>query len=142
MFLDSNYAYETDRHRDKLVTWLQAPESHYLVVLAYNDAVALLDGKTFVSAAGGTWGRSHLMLGDLEKSFPFANELTAGIERFTALDGRVTFLLKENPEKKVLHTVQVERNGFIESLLSGTRLEGVDYTYFGDRAYTRFIRAE
>jgi hypothetical protein len=42
----------------------------------------------------------------------------------------------------VLHTVQVEKNGFIESLLSGTKLEGVDYTYFGDRAYTRFIQGD
>jgi hypothetical protein len=52
------------------------------------------------------------------------------------------FLLKENPEKKILHTVQVERNGFIESLLSGTSLEEVDYTYFGGRAYSRFIRSD
>ena len=56
------------------------------------------------------------------------------------LEGRVEFLLKENPERKVLHTVQVEKNGFIESMLSGTKRQGVGYTYFGDRAYSRFIR--
>jgi hypothetical protein len=141
-FLDANYAYDTDLHRDKLVAWLKATDAHRLVVLAYNDAVALLDGKPFVSASGGTWGRSHQMLADLEPSFPFARNLTGGIERSTALDGRVAFLLKENPERKIYHTVQVERNGFIESLLSGTTLEGIGYTYFGERAYTRFIRAD
>jgi hypothetical protein len=141
-FLDANYGYETDHHRDKLATWLKASDRHYLVVLAYNDAVALLDGKPFVSASGGTWGRSLLMQGDLEASFPFARDLTADMRRFHALDGRVKFFLKENPEKKVLHTVQVERNGFIEGILSGTSLEGVDYTYFGDRAYSRLIRAD
>ncbi|WP_074304792.1 hypothetical protein [Singulisphaera sp. GP187] len=141
-FLDSDYGYETDRHRDKLAVWLRASDSHVLCVLAYNDAVALLNGKTFVSAAGGTWGRSQLMQADLERSFPFQKRLTDGMHRITALDGRVTFFLKENPEKKIFHTVQVERNGFIESLLSGTRLDEVGYSYFGDRAYSPFIRAD
>ena len=141
-FLDANYGYQTDRHKDKLTAWLKASDEHYLVVLAYNDAAALLDGKPFVSASGGTWGRSRQMLDDLATSIPFTNEVSAGLKRSTALGGRVRFLRKQNPERKVLHTVQVEKNGFIESLLSGTKLEGVDYTYFGDRAYTRFIPAD
>jgi hypothetical protein len=139
-FLDANYGYETDRHREKLASWLKASDRHFLCVLAYNDAVALLNGKTFVSAEGGTWGRSHLMIRDLEGAFPFTRSQTADLQRLTALGGRVEFLLKENPERKVLHTVQVEKNGFIESLLSGTRHQGAGYTYFGDRAYSRFIR--
>jgi hypothetical protein len=141
-FLDANYAYETDRHRDKLTAWLKASDAHYLVVLAYNDAVALLNGKPLVSASGGTWGRSRQMLDDLETAANFTKEVLGGMERETALNGRVTFLLKENPERKVLHTVQVEKNGFIESMLAGTKLEGVDYRYFGERAYTRFIAAD
>jgi hypothetical protein len=139
-FLDANYAYDTARHREKLASWLKASDRHYLCVVAYNDAVALLDGKTFVSESGGTWRKSHLMRRDLEASFPFEEAVKADPQRSTALGGRVAFLLKENPEKKVLHTVQVERNGFIESILSGTRLEGVGYDYFGERAYSRFIR--
>jgi hypothetical protein len=141
-FLDANYAYETERHRDKLLEWLGASASHYLVVLAYNDAVALLNGKTFVSAAGGTWGRSHQMLGDFEPVLTFTRDLQDGIGRHRALDGRVKFLLKENPERKILHTVQVERNGFIESLLAGTRDEGVGYEYFGDRAYDDHVSSD
>ncbi len=141
-FLDANYGYKTDLHKNKLAAWLRASDAHYLVVLAYNDAVALLDGKPFVSAAGGTWGRSRLMLEDLQTLIPFEKTLGAGMEKSTGLGGRVQFLLKENPERKVLHTVQVEKNGFIASMLSGTRLEGVDYSYFGARAYTRFIHAD
>jgi hypothetical protein len=139
-FLDANYAYETERHKDKLVAWLKASDAHCLVVLAYNDAVALLDGKPFVTASGGTWGRSRLMRNDLMTSMSFTHTHSAGLERSTALGGRITFLLKENPERKVLHTVQVEKNGFIESLLAGTKLEGIGYTYLGERAYTRFLR--
>lgn len=135
-FLDANYAYETARHRDKLVAWLRSSDRHMLCVLAYNDAVALLNGKSFVSAAGGTWGRSHLMQADLEGAFPFQKQLADGMHRWKALEGRIRFFLKENPDQKILHTVQVERNGFIESLLSGTPLDEVGYSYFGERAYT------
>ena len=141
-FLDANYAYETERHRDKLAAWLGASDRHYLVVLAYNDAVALLNGKSFVSATGGTWGRSHLMNNDLEGPFTFAKDHTADMQHSSALGGRIQFFLKENPARKVLHTVLVERNGFIESMLSGTGLGDAGYTYFGDRAYSRYIRAD
>jgi hypothetical protein len=142
MLLDANYAYETEQHRDKLAAWLGASDQHYLVVLAYNDSVALLNGKNFVSESGGTWGRTNLMQHDLERRFNFATNHTADMRRFSALGGRVRFLLKENPERKVLHTVLVERNGFIESMLLGTPLGNAGYTYFGDRAYSRFIRAD
>ncbi len=141
-FLDANYAYETEKHRDKLITWLRASDRHHLVVLAYNDAVARLDGKPFVSESGGTWGRSRLMLRDLEPAFSFTREEANHLQRCRALNGRITFLLRENPERKILHTIQVERNGFLESLLAGTPLEGDGYKYLGDRAYERLIRSD
>src|SRR5439155_16783602 len=73
-FLDSNYAYDRALgHKDKISAWLKSSDRHYLCVLAYNDAVALLDGKPFVSAAGGTWGRSHAMQKDLEEDFKFTS---------------------------------------------------------------------
>jgi hypothetical protein len=138
-FLDANYAYETERHRDKLVAWLTSSHAHFLTVLAYNDAVALLNGKPFVSAAGGTWGRSHQMGDELEKLMPMQHEDKDGMEKTTAVQGRVTFLLNKNPDRKILHTVLVEKNGFIESILAATVLQGVGYRYMGDRAYKRFI---
>jgi hypothetical protein len=141
-FLDANYAYDTDRHKDKLAAWLKASPRHFLGVLAYDDANALYEGKPFVSASGGTWGRSHQMLSDLESIFPFTKTTAAGMERSTAIGGQVRFWLKGNPERKIFHTVQVERNGFIEAILFGTALEGKGYTYFGDRAYTRWIRKD
>jgi hypothetical protein len=139
-FLDSNYAYDKARgHTEKLVKWLNASDSHYLCVLAYNDAVALLEGKSFVSAAGGTWGKSHQMQADLAEHFTFTSRTNAEFQTFSALDGRVQFILKENPERKIFHTVQVERNGFIHCLLSGTTNEGKGYVYFGPRAYSQWI---
>jgi hypothetical protein len=142
-FLDSNYAYSRAQgHLDKLVKWLSSPRQPSLCVLAYNDAAALLNGTNFVSAAGGTWGKSHAMLRDLAGTFQFTSQTNAGLRKHWALDGRVQFLLKENPERKILHTVQVERNGFIHSLVSGTTNEGRGYEYFGPLAYTRWIRPE
>ncbi len=141
-FLDSNYAYDPALgHKDKLVKWLTAPDQHCLCVLAYNDAVALLNGKSFVSAAGGTWGKSHAMQRDLAEGLKFTTQTNADFQRFTALAGRVQFILKENPELKIFHTVQVERNGFIHSLVSGTPDEGKGYEYFGPRAYAKWIQA-
>jgi hypothetical protein len=58
------------------------------------------------------------------------------------LDRRIEFLMKENPEHKIFHTVQVERNGFIHALVSGTADQGKGYEYFGDRAYTKWIQGE
>jgi hypothetical protein len=142
-FLDSDYAYDSARgHGEKLARWLRASPSHCLCVLAYDDAAALLDGKPFVSAEGGTWGRSRAMLRDLEAHFAFRRERVGPLEKAVALDGRIEFLLRHNPERKVWHTVLVERNGFIQAMLSGTPLEGRGYEYLGPRAYERWIAEE
>jgi hypothetical protein len=129
-------------HKDKLARWVAASDHHCLCVLAYNDAVALLNGKSFVSVAGGTWGRSHAMQRDLADEFKFTSQTNADFQRFSALDGRVQFILKENPEKKIYHTVQVERNGFIHSIVAGTPSEDKGYEYFGPRAYSKCIQPE
>ena len=52
---------------------------------------------------------------------------------------RIEFIFKPNPEGKIYHTRQVEYNGFIHSILSGTRYEQKGYRYFGERAYSDFI---
>jgi hypothetical protein len=64
-WLDSNYAYDAAKgHAKKLATWLEGSNERQMVVLAYQDYVALLNGKTSVSENGGTWGRSLAMLRD------------------------------------------------------------------------------
>ena len=142
-FLDSNYGYDPALgHYDKLVQWLVTSNSHSLCILAYDDANALLNGKPFVSAEGGTWGRSHAMLKDFSAQFKFTSRTNEGLETYAALDGRLQFLLKQNPDRKIFHTVQVERNGFIHALVSGTPNEGQGYEYFGARAYTNMISGD
>jgi len=139
-FLDSDYGYDSELHAEKIKGWLAASDENHLCVLAYQDYLARLDGKSFVSEQGGTWGRSFAMLGDLATQFQFISRTNVELETFSALNGRIEFLLKENPERKILHTVQVERNGFIQALLSGSANEGRGYEYFGERAYSRWIQ--
>lgn len=137
--LDSDYGYDSKLHPEKIKSWLAASEENRLCVLAYQDYLARLDGKPFVSENGGTWGRSHAMLADLSSQFHFTRRTNGSLERISDAHGQVEFLFRENPEQKIYHTVQVERNGFIQSLLSGTLHEGNGYEYFGDRAYTNWI---
>jgi hypothetical protein len=139
-FLDSDYAYDRARgHTDKLVQWLVKDSNRFLFVVAYNDAAGLLNGKPFVSTAGGTWGKSHAMERDLAEVFHFTSRTNGNFERYSALDGRVQFILRDNPERQIFHTIQVELNGFIHSLVSGTTNESRGYEYFGERAYSRWI---
>lgn len=139
-FLDSNYAYDSAKgHAAKLAAWLGGGTERYLTVVAYHDSIALLDGKTFVSEKGGTWGRSHAMLEDLGKTVAFRKTVDGLLQTHTALGGRITFLLRENPEKAVLHTRLVERNGFLQALLAGTPAENHGYQFFGEPVYHSLI---
>lgn len=140
-FLDSNYAYEDSlKHGDKIIRWLKSSKTKYLSILAYNDSVVIFNGKPLVSPTGGTWYRSKLMKACFEKSFIFSGLSETDIMVYSALDNRIKIYLKNNPKAEVLHTVQVEKNGFIHSILSGTSFEEIDYKYFGERAYMKWIR--
>ena len=77
---------------------------------------------------------------DLAAHFEFSCRTNQDFERCSALSGRIQFVMRENPEQKIYHTVQVERNGFVHCLVMGTPLEGKGYEYFGDRAYTKWIQ--
>ncbi|HUW93656.1 MAG TPA: hypothetical protein VMV74_10875 [Bacteroidales bacterium] len=138
-FLDSNYGYEDTVYGPKLVRWLRSGKDKYLCALAYNDSVVIYNEKPLVSPTGGTWYRTRMMQKFLSGSFRFRKENNDTLIWYSALKGRAEVILKTNPEKKIFHTVQVERNGFIHSMLSGTGLDQRGYAYFGPRAYSDFI---
>jgi hypothetical protein len=141
-FLDATYAYGDSAHGDKLERWLRSRDDHVLCVFAYDDSTALLNSKPFVSATGGTWYRSHLLLRRLGAAFPLTETADGTLRRVTGLAGRIQFYLKENPDRAILHTVQVEKNGFIHALLAGGEDDEHGYRYLGDRAYDQYIDAE
>ena len=138
-FLDSNYGYDSSYY-PLIRDWLKEVKSSVLNVFAYNDSVALLNGKPVVSATGGTWYRSHLMLSNLKKDFHFKRVLTDSMEIITSKNKRIQFYLKHNLNRGIYHTQQVELNGFIHSVLCGTNVESKLYKYYDRRAYADLIK--
>jgi hypothetical protein len=138
-FLDANYGYETEKHAEKLTSWLESSHAHQLCVLAYRDDLARWQGKPFVSATGGTGYRSKVMIADLDKHFSTSRSEDGDLVISKGAGGRAQFFVHENPARVILHTVQVERNGFIHSMLTGTRHANHGYRYMGEPAYRELI---
>lgn len=138
-FLDSDYGYEDSIHGPMLVSWMKSGGDKFLCTLAYNDSVVIYNDRPLVSPTGGTWYRSKMMKEYLAPYFHFMEELNDTLIRYTSPEKRIEFILRTNPEKKIYHTTQVELNGFIHSILSGTKHEEENYSYFGERAYSGLI---
>ncbi len=139
-FLDSNYGYEDSlSHGDKIAEWLKTSNDHFLSVISYDDRDVKINGKNIVSPTGGTYYRSKMMKERLTTYFKFTDESDTSFTRYKALDGRIQFHLKENPNTEIFHTVLVERNGFIQSILFGTDYEGKNYKFWGARCYDKWI---
>jgi len=137
-FLDSDYGYDSSYY-PKFKDWLQNVKGASLNVFAYNDSVALYNGKPFVSATGGTWYRSHLFLSHLQNDFVVEKLRDDSLVVYASSSRNIQFYFKTNPDRKIFHTVQVELNGFIHSILGGTKYDSKKYNYYGERAYKELI---
>ena len=137
-FLDSDYGYDSSYY-PKFKNWLQQVKGASLNVFAYNDSIALYNGKPVVSATGGTWYRSHLLLLHLQNDFSFTKNSTDSLVIYKNDNNRVQFFFKVNLNKGIYHTQQVELNGFIHSVLCGTKQDSGKYGYYSARAYSDFI---
>ena len=140
-FIDSDYGYEDSLHSSKLINWLVKSRKRHLDVLAYNDSVVIYNGKPLVSPTGGTWYRSKMMQRKLSGSFAFNQSADSALIYYSAISNRINIILKTNNEGKIYHTEQVGRNGFIHTVVSGTRYaRKAAYRYWGERVYGNFIR--
>ncbi|MEQ1799374.1 MAG: hypothetical protein ABL872_15580 [Lacibacter sp.] len=93
-----------------------------------------------MSPTGGTWYRSRLLQRDLSETLSFTSTTDTGFIYHSALKGRIQIRLKQNPTGLIYHTVQVEKNGFIYSILSNTKFDRKKYfSYFGERVYENYI---
>ena len=137
-FLDSDYGYDSSYYL-KFSKWLKEVKGSALNVFAYNDSIALYNGKPFVSATGGTWYRSHLFLKHLQDDYVFSQQNTDSLIIYKNKDKRVQFYFKLNFNQGIYHTQQVELNGFIHSVLCGTKYDSKRYGYYSSRAYTGLI---
>ena len=140
-FLDSEYDYSNKlKHGDKIINWLNAASDHFLCAIAYDDRDVIVEGKKVATFEGGTYYRTNLMERRLAKNFNFTNEPDTLFTKFSALNGRIKFFIKYNPDHQMWHTLLVEKNGFIESIVSGTAYENNGYVFWGPRAYSEYIQ--
>ena len=138
-FLDSNYGYDSSYY-PVLRQWLKQNKSATLNVFAYNDSVALYNGKPVVSATGGTWYRSWMMVRHFSQDWIMDYQLGDSIHAVFSKKKKIQFYFKSNLNQGIYHTHQVEYNGFIHSILAGTPYDSKRYLYYGRRAYQEFIR--
>ncbi len=139
-FLDSNYSFEEkEGHGAKLIHWLQQRHDRFLTVLAYDDRFITLNGKRVVSDTGGTFRATHRMLSALAPAFSFSTEKDSAFDKYSALNKRVDIRIHTNPDTLILHTVLVEKNGFIHAITSGTPYEGMPGEFWGEVAYRKWI---
>jgi hypothetical protein len=143
-FIDSNYAFdEKEGHARKLYDWLTRSDEHRLLVLCYDDRKVVLNGKPVVSETGGTFSSTMRMSAALGTSVT----LTIGEDRdfvtTRGLGSRIEMKGHRNSEAKILHTVLVEKNGFVYALTAGLQMPAgappVE-DFYTEPAYRKWIR--
>lgn len=143
IFLDANYSYSDEqRHGDKLIKWLRASPQNHLGVYAYDDREVRYEGKLIVGPTGGTYRKTQHMLERFRRDLDFKHTAQAAYDRYQALDGRVDIITLKNPDLKILHTVMVEKNGFIHGLTFGTAHEDKAGKFFEPATYEAWIQPD
>lgn len=141
-WLDADYAYEDAKHGAKLVAWLKGDPAHALGVYAYDDRDVTYNGKPIVGPNGGTYRRTVEMRDYLAKSFALTQSKEDAFDRWRDDRGQIEIVLLANPDKEILHTVMVEKNGFIQALTFGTPLENRVARFWSERGYSDLIQPE
>jgi len=141
-WLDANYSYsDADKHGDKLIAWLNGDPEHCLVVVCYDDRNITLDGKMVNRPDAGSFRATERMRARFEKEIKLEHTVSGDIDRYTGMDGRVTFIVHRNPANKILHTVLVgEMNGFLEAMALNTPIHSKWGEFGTPRAYTKWIQ--
>jgi len=139
-YLDANYSYDDSlNHGKKLLHWLQSDTAHKLSVIAYDDREIVFNGKKVIGPTGGTFRATQRMLQRFTQSTDISSRKDSTIQQYSALNNRARFTIHTNPDTLILHTILVEKNGLIHSVLFNTTFEEKNYKFFGERAYSNSI---
>jgi hypothetical protein len=140
-FLDANYSYDDSaRHGDKLIIWLHADSTHHLSIIAYDDRNIMFKGKRVVGPDGGTFRATYRMLERFEKDIQFTFHQDSTIQQYSGSKNQIEFLIHTNPSNSILHTILVERNGFLHAMTFGTPFESEAGAFFGEPIYSKWIQ--
>lgn len=141
VWLDANYGYsDNERHAEKLLDWLQRSPRHYAGVVAYDDREIEVDGKKVVGPNGGTYRRTVEMITRCGQLTTLDCVELPDRRHCHALDGQLDIQLFQNPANKILHTVLVEKNGFIHALTFGTGHAAAARELFAEPIYNAWIQ--
>ncbi|GJM26950.1 MAG: hypothetical protein DHS20C16_33650 [Phycisphaerae bacterium] len=140
IWLDANYGFEEETHGKKLAKWLQANPKNRLGAYAYDDRDVKFKGKPIVSKTGGTYRRTEDMKSFFGETFQLKKAKRDAFIRYRSPSNQLELILLRNPDKKILHTVMVERNGFIHAIALGTPWEEKVAPFWSERAYTEFVQ--
>lgn len=134
-FLDANYSYsDTDRHGEKLLSWLRAGSKNRLTVLAYDDREITLEGKKVVGPTGGTFRATERMRAHFAQELLLTEQRAGPVVSQLGLDGRLVLRVHQNPKNAILHTALVgEWNGLLAVL-------DANEPFAEPRRYTRFLQ--
>ncbi|MBI2428422.1 MAG: hypothetical protein HYV29_06435 [Ignavibacteriales bacterium] len=139
-YLDANYSFEDSLHHgQKLFDWLNASTSRTLAVIAYDDREIIYNGKKIIGPTGGTFRATQRMMQSFAARTNVSSHQDSTIIQYSAIGNRARFIVHTNPDTLILHTVLVERNGFIHSVLMNTKYEEKNYKFFGNRVYNNLI---
>lgn len=142
-YLDANYSYDDSLdHGKKLMQWLRSDTTHKLSVIAYDDREITFNGKKVVGPDGGTYRATQRMAKYFREYTDIRSFQDSTILQYESFNNRSRFIVHTNPDTLILHTVLVEKNGLIHSVLFNTVHEDVNYKFFGTRAYQQFIDGE
>jgi hypothetical protein len=142
-FLDSNYSYsETDKHGDKLLSWLKGDEKRRLYVIAYDDREIRLNGKKVVGDDGGTFRATNRMLDRFRKDVPIVESKTGDVVIYTGVNGRLSARVHLNPKNAILHSALVgDMNGLIVILADDRSTPPpANERLTGPRPYTKWVQ--
>lgn len=142
VWLDANYAYsDAGPHAARLLEWLERSPRHALGVVAYDDREIELNGKKIIGPTGGTYRRTHAMVERLGHTVPLIRTERSDRTSWRGLDGRLDIVLLSNPDNRILHTVLVEKNGFIHALQFGRPDADAAGALFGPPTYEPWIQS-
>jgi hypothetical protein len=141
VFLDANYGFSReDGHDRKMSEWLRRTSRHSLIVVAYDDRNITLNGKNVIGPDGGTYRRSLEMLRSFrDAGMEFTESQDSVFVTYRSASPAIVIAIHRNPSNAVLHTLLVERNGFLFGAIAFTPLEARVGRLWGLVEYSPFV---
>ncbi len=142
-FLDSIYNYsDEENHGDKLIAWLKQNPNHKLSVISYDDRNITWNGKLVLGPTAGTFRKTHKLLDRLQQEIPLTTSSTGNFIHWKGMNGQIDIIIDTNPKNEIVHSLLVEKNGFIYTVTFGTKYENKAGKFWGPPLYKKWVQKD